>query len=246
MMKKVVIGVCAGLVFLFCLVLTMPARFALQFVQFPPGVQLGGVEGSVWRGQIDAVRAEDVFLRELQWRVRPASLLSGRLGVDIEITDHVDNMLIGQGHLVASSDQLIVRGLELEARVTDLASYAPEPSPFPLRGDVVLRLDEFQLGQPICTQAAGQVELVGGGIQVGQNWESLGALVATIGCDQGWLTAELEPNTLGLSASMRASLQNANGEFQISESADAPRTVRNLVSMLPEQARRPQPFSVDF
>lgn len=246
MSRKLVVGVLAVLVFVIFLVISIPARFAMQFVDLPAGVQIGGVEGTLWRGQIDAVRVNDLWLREITWQVRPSRLLTGQIQVQLELSDHIDNMVVGQAQVIASTSRLRVRDAQFSARVTDLASYAPEPSPFPLRGDVVLHLDTFELGQPACAQAQGRVELVGGAFQVGQNWESLGELNAELSCEQGWLSAELAPNTLGLSASMRSDLASARGEFQISQSAEAPRSVRNIVAMLPEQARRPQRFRLVF
>lgn len=246
-MKLVFAVVGCVFLFLIALVVTVPARFALQFVPLPPAVQIGGVEGTLWRGEADTVLVDGTMLRNLNWQVQPLSLLTGRVVADIELGEHVDNLLIGSGRVRASRNELEVANLQLEARLVDLAAFAPQPSPFPLRGDVVLNMTTFVLGQPLCAQANGQVELVGGAMQVGQAWENLGALEATIGCDSGYLTAELvEPNTVGLRASMRASMNSAEGEFQILQSAEAPRSIRNLVSVLPQQARQRQRFSVRF
>lgn len=246
-MKLVYAVVGCVLLFLIALIVTVPARFVLQFVPLPAQVQIGGVEGTLWRGQADTLLVDGTMLRNMQWQVRPLSLLAGQVVADIELGEHVDNLLIGGGRVRASRDVMEVSDVRVEARLVDLAAYAPEPSPFPLRGDVILELTSFVLGQPLCNQANGQVELVGGAMQVGQNWENLGALEATIGCDGGYLTAALvEPNAVGLSASMRATMNSAEGEFQIQESADAPRSIRNLVSVLPEQALRRQRFNVRF
>lgn len=246
-MKIVAAVIGCVLLFIVALLVTIPARFALQFAPLPAGIQVGGVDGTLWRGEADAVLVDDTMLRNVSWRVQPWSLLTGRVVAEVELGEHIDNLLIGRGRIRASRSQLEVADLRVEARLVDLAAYAPEPSPFPLRGDVVLEITSFVLGQPVCAQADGRVELVGGAIQVGQNWENLGALEASLGCDSGYLTAELsEPNSIGLSASMRANMISAEGEFQIQESADAPRSVRNLVSMLPEQARQRQRFNVRF
>ena len=246
-MKIISVVVGCVLLFIVALLVTIPARFALQFAPLPAGIQVGGVEGTIWRGAADAVLVDDTMLRNISWRVQPWSLLTGQVVADVELGEHIDNLLIGAGRIQASRNQLAIADLRVEARLIDLAAYAPEPSPFPLRGDVVLEITSFVLGQPVCSQADGRVELVGGAIQVGQNWEDLGALEASLGCENGYVTAQLsEPNTIGLSASMRASMNSAEGEFQILQSAEAPRSVRNLVSMLPEQARQRQRFNVRF
>ena len=246
MMNKVWWALIALVVFTLFLIVSMPARFALQFVDLPAGVQVGGVTGSVWRGEVDAVRADTIMLRDVQWRVRPLALLGGRFQVDLEIGEHVDNLVVGKGTLALGRSQTQISRLLLEARLNDLAAFAPQPSPFPLRGDVQLQIDDLALGQPLCRQAQGQVELRGGAMQVGPTWEDLGELQATLGCDDGWLTAELMPNHLGLTAAIRLTSQQAQGQFQIHVSEQAPRSVRNLVAMLPEQARRVQRFAIQF
>ena len=246
MRTGVAVVACIVLFFLTLLV-TVPARFVMQFVSLPAYIQVGGVEGSIWRGEVDALLVNDIMLRDVSWRLRPWSLFSGQLAADVEIAEHLDNLLIGKGQIRVSASQLAVSDLHVEARLVDIAAYAPEPSPFPLRGDVVLTFESLVLGQSFCEQADGRVELVGGGLQVGQTWEDLGPLGATLGCDSGYLSAELnEPNTIGLSASMRANLNGASGEFQIQQSPDAPRSIRNMVSMLPAQALQPQRFSLRF
>lgn len=246
MIKKVMWALAALVVFIGFLIISMPARFVLQFADLPAGVQIGGLSGSVWRGEVDTLRADEILLRDVQWRVRPLQLLGGRLQLDVVIDEHVENLVVGEGTLTISSARMSVNDMVLEARLTDLAAYAPQPSPFPLRGDVQLYIAQFELGQPACSHTQGRVELLGGAMQVGQTWEDLGDLQATLGCEEGWVTGELQPNTLGLTASMRMNMHQAQGEFQINESAQAPRSVRNLVAMLPEQARRVQRFSVRF
>lgn len=245
-MSKWLAGVAAIFIFIAFLLVSVPARFALQFVDLPPNAQIGGVDGSIWQGEIDALRVDDVLLRELTWQLRPWSLLAGNLVVQINIGDHIDNIVVGAGQLSLSRQQLLVESLQLEGRVSDFAAFAPQPSPFPMRGDIILSVQEYRWGRPVCEQVQGNLELVGGAIQVGQNWESLGQLSADLSCENGWLSAELTPNNLGLEASMRVSMHSAEGEFQINESPQAPRTIRNLVAMLPESARRPQRFSVRF
>ncbi|RUO29689.1 type II secretion system protein N [Aliidiomarina soli] len=246
-MKKLLIVLALIGAYLCALVALLPARFALQFVQLPAQVQLGGVQGSLWSGSVDALRVEDIMLRQVSWRLQPLSLLRGQLAAVIEVDDHVDNILVGGAVVKTSSGQLQVDNLQLQARLTDMAAFAPQPSPLPLRGDVELTIAHFVWGQPLCTELQGQIRVQGAAVQVGREWEELGMLQAQLSCADGQVYGELdEPNDLGLSASVQASLQMAQGHFQLNPGNDAPRSVRNLISLLPEQARQQQRFSVRF
>lgn len=66
------------LVFVLMLIVTFPARVAYRWFA-PADVTLSGLSGSIWRG----TAAEGVFggayLRDIRWRIKPASLLGGRL-----------------------------------------------------------------------------------------------------------------------------------------------------------------------
>jgi len=75
-MKRYII---AGLiVFLAVLVTTFPARVAYnQFA--PPDLSLTGISGSVWSGSAAEGLAAGAYLRNLSWKLRPASILTGQL-----------------------------------------------------------------------------------------------------------------------------------------------------------------------
>lgn len=64
------------------LLLLFPARVAYHWFA-PAAVTLSGIEGSVWRGSARHARAGGIYLRDLEWRIHPLALLTGRFGADI-------------------------------------------------------------------------------------------------------------------------------------------------------------------
>ena len=80
--QAVLTGVAA---YVFFLLVTAPAAKLVPFVQ-PRlgGVQLAGVDGSLWSGSAALVTANPVQLQDLQWQVRPLALLLGRAEVALE------------------------------------------------------------------------------------------------------------------------------------------------------------------
>lgn len=75
-MKRFII---AGLlVFLVVLVVSFPARVAYRWFA-PPDLQLSGISGSVWNGAATEGMAGGAYLRGIEWRLKPAGLLSGKL-----------------------------------------------------------------------------------------------------------------------------------------------------------------------
>ncbi|VAW78705.1 hypothetical protein MNBD_GAMMA15-2318, partial [hydrothermal vent metagenome] len=63
--STIVAGVVAWLVFL---VATLPADRALALAPSMPGVALGPVQGTLWRGQVNRVVVEGVRLESVHWK----------------------------------------------------------------------------------------------------------------------------------------------------------------------------------
>ena len=236
------------LFYLVALVALTPARFVIQFVDLPDNVQLGGVQGRLWQGQVDAVRVDDILLRDVRWSLQPWQLLTARAVAKVHIGEHADNIVVGDALLSVSRNQMVVRDLRADARLVDLMAFSPTPSPFPLRGHADLEIAYFELGQPLCRELDGWVRLHDGAIQVANDWEELGSYQARLTCgDDGQVLAELDSdNRLGLSASAQLNLAGASGEFQLQPPSDAPRSVRTIVQFLPDQAQQRQRFNVRF
>ena len=64
------------------LILFFPARVAYQWFA-PESISLSGIGGSVWSGQAREAQAHGIYLRELSWHLKPASLLTGKLAYTI-------------------------------------------------------------------------------------------------------------------------------------------------------------------
>lgn len=72
-----VITFVAGLILLF------PARVAYQWFS-PPGIALSGLDGSIWSGSARDADAGGIYLRDIQWRMLPLQLLTGKLSFAVE------------------------------------------------------------------------------------------------------------------------------------------------------------------
>ncbi len=70
------LGVAAWLLFL---VATLPAERVLALVPELPGVAIGRVQGTLWRGEARRLRVQGMEVSALGWRFRWLPLLSGRV-----------------------------------------------------------------------------------------------------------------------------------------------------------------------
>ena len=75
--------VVAGLLtFVVAFVGLFPARVAYHWFA-PPAVQLGGLQGTIWSGSAAEMSAAGLYLRDLEWRLRPLRLFTGKLGARV-------------------------------------------------------------------------------------------------------------------------------------------------------------------
>jgi len=73
-----------GLITLIAGMLVMfPARVAYQWFA-PPGVALSGIQGTIWNGQAGEGNIAGLYLRNIDWGLRPLALFGGKLGVEFE------------------------------------------------------------------------------------------------------------------------------------------------------------------
>jgi len=60
------------------IVVMFPSRVAFSWAP-PPFMSMSGIQGTVWNGSAREFSTNGVYLRDLQWRVRPLRLLTGQL-----------------------------------------------------------------------------------------------------------------------------------------------------------------------
>jgi general secretion pathway protein N len=77
--------VAAVLTFLLGLLILFPARVAYRWFA-PPAAAFSGIDGSVWYGSARQVSVNGVYLRDLSWRIKPQSLVTGKLNYAVEAT----------------------------------------------------------------------------------------------------------------------------------------------------------------
>ena len=137
----------AGIIALF------PARVAYQWFS-PPGVAMSGIDGTIWRGSADAAMTGGLYLRNLQWRMQPGALFSGRVGYGIEADTPSgflnSSVALGAGGSAALTD--LTASLSLQS----LQQFVGMPG---LGGTLNIRLERLELEAGLPVAAAGTVEV---------------------------------------------------------------------------------------
>jgi hypothetical protein len=83
--RTIGLGVLAVLAFALILLARFPAQWVVGFL--PHGVTCDAVAGTLWNGACSGLLVHQQPLGDLTWMVRPARLLSGRLGAHVELSE---------------------------------------------------------------------------------------------------------------------------------------------------------------
>ena len=65
------------------LIITLPARVAYSWAA-PAGVAVSGIQGTVWRGQADAISVNGIYIGDVSWQIKPLRLLTGQANYHVK------------------------------------------------------------------------------------------------------------------------------------------------------------------
>lgn len=95
------------LVFVLGVIVIFPARVAYHWFA-PDAVQMAGIDGTAWSGRATEMSVSGVYLRDVAWRMKPLSLLTGNVSIDLEATPSSGfveaNVALGIGGTIRVSD----------------------------------------------------------------------------------------------------------------------------------------------
>jgi general secretion pathway protein N len=134
---------------------TFPAGTALRWFA-PPEVTFAGVGGTLWSGSAASCAAAGFRAEALRWRVRPASLLLGRISANIEA--RVPGGFLA-GDLIASPSS--VRFSELRAATSVPVLVSVVPALQGMRGQASVALESLVLENGWPASITGELKLAG-------------------------------------------------------------------------------------
>lgn len=143
----------ATLTFIVGLVIFFPARIAYQWFA-PPNVILSGISGSAWYGSASEVSVNAVYVRDLHWRIRPQTLLTGKLGFAVEA-----KLASGfiEGNVAAGiTGSIVATELRASLPLQSLQQFLGIPN---LRGNLSVQFDRLRLEDGLPVAADGVVEV---------------------------------------------------------------------------------------
>lgn len=179
------------LAYVLFLLLSLPAAQAWSWVSSQVPAQAYGLDGTVWNGQAAVVLQQGRRLEAVQWQLKPASLLTGRLRADIQAR-LPDGRLRGE-ITVSPGGRLAARQLRLDMPAPELLQWAGLSGRVPVQvaGQLDALLRELAVDDTRLEQVDGLL-----------NWHNAIARFGNIGLPLGDLALRLEPATGGTNGTL--------------------------------------------
>lgn len=208
------------------LMATIPAKQVLYRINFPPGLGLYEVSGTIWEGRAASALVHNQTLNNVTWDLSFWGLLTGQAQLDIKTNKRNPVALNGSIRLGLLSRQLDVYALE--ARLPAEVIFAQAQLPVPVIGagtvDITINSGSFDLTQsiPSCVDLNAQGAWKNAGVLATNGMVDLGQFDAVVSCtNEQYRIAVEEPNGLGLSfiaTGNHPQNLSVNGKFKLPDS----------------------------
>jgi general secretion pathway protein N len=214
-------------------VILFPARVAYRMAS-PPLVALSGLSGTIWHGSAREFSTNGIYLRDLEWRIKPAGLLTGKAVYSVSgspVSGFFDSEIaLGLGGKLALSNLTASFPLQMLAEPAGVAG---------LRGNLSVQIDRLELvaGRPAALDGTADVA----GLVVPMvSRTSLGGYHAEFFTQNNGIVASIEDTdgVVDLAGSLQLN-QDKSYSFvgQVVAKADTPASLKQRMEILPRTDR---------
>lgn len=225
--------VIAVAILLLGLIVKLPARVAYQIADVP-GVAVSGLHGSVWSGSAREASLGSIYLRDVNWRLKPAGLFGGALSYHVEATPASGflrtDVSVGADGAIHLSD--------LQAALP-LAMFAPATGIDGLAGNASARMERVEIIDGLAVAADGTFEVADLVVPLISR-ASLGGYKADFFTQEDGIVASIE-DTDGV-VDLAGSVQLSADRYfqfvaQVVAKSNTPKALRQRLELLPANNR---------
>lgn len=213
MKKKIVLGLACTLVFVLSAVIHAPASL-LRLAPLPPELNVGAIEGTVWKGHIAQIRWQDYTVGPLRWDIQVHRLFTAatlEANIRLRSPDGVKGKAtVGfDGHAVSLSHALVSAPADL------LASSVALPANVAIEGHVDLVLRDLAFTEAGCQRLDGQLQWQQAALRLPMGRLADIPASATLRCEQQGILAEGQGASSSLSNKFSLSI-TPSGRYSVS------------------------------
>ncbi|WP_343814609.1 type II secretion system protein N [Colwellia asteriadis] len=225
--------------YLVFIIATLPLAFVINSVKLPNHINVQGVSGTVWQGEIAQVVVNQNHIQKINTKLSFWSLFTLTPKVNIHFGNDILPGPQGELTLAISQSTLELSDVTLYVKANDIAQQLKLPLPVTAKGDAELQLSSITISLSTyeCQQAQGNVNWIRAGVIAMKQNIKLGQFAADLSCEQGKLAATVSPNNdLGLSFTALVSAQRgkiaATGQGHLKPGAKFPEQLKSALPFL--------------
>ncbi|KLV07770.1 general secretion pathway protein GspN [Photobacterium aquae] len=211
MKYKVLLGTSFGVALLGSLAAHMPASWAWQQVPDIRGLDVTGVDGTLWRGSASQLTWQGKNFGRLQWQVKLGSLFTGKLALDVRFGQGSSMGMTGRGVVGYGFAGPFAQNLLVSAPAQEAMKFAPPGIPVKLAGNLELTLRDYRYAAPYCESLDGSLVWSGANISSPLGGLAPGPVIAGLGCENGKLNAKVTQSSDDVSSDFDLALAPDKG-----------------------------------
>ena len=102
--KNIQYSIAAVVLYLFFLVINLPAKVVLSSISLPNNLVLSSISGSIWSGRAKNTKYSGIELGTIKWQLHPQNILLGEVSADISIIN--DKQYVNTEVVLSSSGKI--------------------------------------------------------------------------------------------------------------------------------------------
>ncbi|GAA5216567.1 type II secretion system protein N [Corallincola platygyrae] len=242
-------GAVVLVVYLFFLIMTLPAAWLVRFLPLPETTVLQGVSGTVWQGEIAVLRDRRIVLDKVKWDLSFWPLIMGDLDAEVNIgTRHSD--IRGQARIIADPGGIAIYDGSLIVPAQFVGAVSNLPGRATLDGTMKYFVEEFEHGLPWCETLVGDIfwESASFNNNMIKTPVALGQISTQLSCVDGQVVFDLDGSQSPLAASGSIRLpdrQRAVGTIMLNPDRSLPKEVIEGLEFLSEKTPEGLKFEFD-
>lgn len=174
------------LVFVLMLIASLVAHIpaAWVYAQLPTqrGVEVTGISGTIWQGQVQQFKVNRQSYGNLSWDFQASKLLTAKLEYQVRFGRGSSMKLDGKGFVGVGFSGLYANNILASLPIQQVMAYVPTHVPVELKGRLELSLTSLKYAQPWCEEAKGSVAWTGSDIVSPIGQLTPGPVIADITC----------------------------------------------------------------
>ncbi len=226
--KSLILFIVFTLIFV---IVKIPAALVVNLLPLPKGAAYQGLEGTLWQGSVRQIQVNRQLISDVKWQFQPLRLFTGAVAYQVSFgKPRISQTISGSGLVSIGITGKKIKDATFRMAAAEVKPFLPIPIGH-LAGRVIANIKEYELGQPICQVANGEISWNKAGVDIGGSIE-FGSIDANLSCEEGKLLAQFDgQNSLGLTGQARIESSSKFGfDGFVKPSADLPAVVHQGIS----------------